>query len=356
MDLEQLVLKVFGGVQAQSEAMRKGVEEWYRLYFEDTVREGYDPCQRLPYTIVRKLTSAVFAEFEAEGSVTEQVAREAVAQALIGGECYLKPLQKGWAVVPRPNILILGRDDRGEPLDAVLGEKTRYNGKNYMLLERRFLSGGCLEIENRLFKEGRQVSLGEHPLYAALSPRLIFPSVEGVGLVRVKTPMANCVDGSLEGVSVYAPAVGLIRRVAENEAQLAGEFARGQSRLVVSRDMLRGGQLVDDLFVALDEDPENVGITVFAPQLREQSYLNRQQAYLRAVENLIGLKRGILSQVETVDRTATEITSTEGEYAATIRDFQRMWEDAAGKAEALRAALEGREPEQVHIEWGDGLL
>lgn len=355
MDLEQLVIRTLGYGECASAAMRQGVREWYRLYFEEGAREGYDPCLRLPYTIVRKLVSAVFAEYGGcEG--LDGLEREAVSHALIGGESYLKPVDKGWIVIPRTNILVLGRDAAGEPVEAVLAERSVYNNKQYLLMERRLFNGDSLQIENRLFREGRQVRFSEHPAYESLRERSVYPGVESVGLVRVKTPMANCVDGSREGVSVYAPAVGLIRRIAENEAQLAGEFQRGQSRLVVSRDMLRGGQLMDDTFISLDEDPDRVGITVFSPELREQSYLNRQQAYLRSVENVVGLKRGLLSQVEAVDRTATEITSSEGEYAATVRDFQRMWETAAEKAIRLRAQLEGKEMPQTQISWGDGVL
>lgn len=355
MDLERLVIRTLGYGECGSGAMRTAVREWYRLYFEQAGREGYEPCLRLPYTIVRKLVSAVFAEYGGFGEL-DGLEREAVSHALIGGECYLKPLEKGWAVVPRTNLLVLGRDAAGEPVEAVLAEKSVYGGKEYLLMERRLRCAGSLEVENRLFREDRQVKLSEHPAYGALQERFFYPGVDSVGLVRVKTPMANCIDGSREGVSVYAPAVGLIHRIAENEGQLVEEFRNGQSRLVVSRDMLRGGQLVDSTFIALDEDPDRVGITVFSPELREQSYLARQQAYLRAVENVVGLKRGLLSQVEAVDRTATEITSSEGDFAATIRDFQKMWEDAAVRAAALRASLEGKEAEQVRIEWGDGVM
>ena len=137
------------------------------------------------------------------------------------------------------------------------------------------------------------------------------------------------------------------------------EFRRGQSRLVVSRDMLREGQLQDSLFVGLDDSPESVGITVFSPELRENSYLNRQQAYLRSVENLIGLKRGLLSQVEAVDRTATEITSSEGEYMGLIRELQQVWEQvweqAVRDAAALQEALTGEMPDW-QIAWGDGVM
>ena len=355
MDLERLVSRYFGRGECSSAAMKRAVEQWYQLYFEDRAKEGYDPCLRLPYTIVRKLTSAVFAEYEGPAQL-QSVAREAVSHALIGGESYLKPLPGGWIVIPRTNVMVTVRSITGEPVEVFLAEQSVYNGKEYLLMERRYRAMDGLEIEHRLFRENKQVRMSEHPAYEGLPEHDFVSGVEGVGLVRVHTPMVNCIDGSREGVSVYAPAVGLLQRIAENEAQLAGEFKRGQSRLVVSRDMLRGGQLMDDTFISLDEDPDRVGITVFAPELREQSYLNRQQAYLRSVENAVGLKRGLLSQVEAVDRTATEITSSEGEYAATIRDFQKMWEQAAQQALELRAQLEGREAEEVQISWGDGVL
>lgn len=53
----------------------------------------------------------------------------------------------------------------------------------------------------------------------------------------------------------------------------------------------------DNVFVGLDDDIENVGVTIFSPALREQSFLARKQEYLRNVENVIGLKRGLLSEV-----------------------------------------------------------
>lgn len=373
--MEDWLGQVLGTGDVSSPRMRGAIEEWYRLYYGDgesgthamRALQGageYDPCQQIPYTIVRKLVSAVFAEYKASGSgvagavakALEPLRREAVAQALIGGECYLRPREdgrSGWMCVPRRNLLILERDPMGEPVDIAMAMEL----PGHTLVERRTLENGVLTVENRLFRGKRAVPLEALPQLAGLQERYVYPqAMNSVGLVRMRTPMANCVDGSLEGVSVYAPAVGLIRRIGENEAQLAGEFRRGQSRLVVSRDMLSDGQLKDDVFVALDDSPESVGITVFSPELREQSYLNRQQAYLRSVENVVGLKRGLLSQVEAVERTATEVTSSQGEYAMTIRDFQEMWRVALGKAAELAAKLSGKEPGQLQVEFGDGML
>ena len=101
-------------------------------------------------------------------------------------------------------------------------------------------------------------------------------------------------------MSVYAAAVGLIHNIDRNEAELSGEFERGKSRLVVSADMLQkrtvtdgGGtvitrELKDEVFTGLDEDPDRMGITIFSPALREQSFLARKTEYLRNVESLIG--------------------------------------------------------------------
>lgn len=348
----------FGVEDISSPAMKRAILRWLQLYY------GGDSPLQLSYTIVRKLVRAIFAEYE---SACDLPHREAMELALMGGESYLKPIpgeKFAWRAISRGNILIFGRDLWGEPRDVGLVEKTLLGRNYYTLLERRTLdAAGMLTVTNRLFRSssrgqiGREVSLKSHPAYAALPQQYTYPqSLEGVGLIRLKMPMTNCVDGSREGVSVYAPAVELMEAIAENELQLKKEFRNGASRLVVSRDLLSAGQLKDDVFVALDESPEAVGITVFAPQLREGSYLNRQQAYLRSLENIIGLKRGLLSQVEAVDRTATEITSSEGEYMTAILELRSSWEAAAKKAAQLEAALTGEEPKDPNISWGDGIL
>ena len=352
----------FGARDGSTEAMRQAVLQWFDMYYSGGVLQ-------LPYTIVRKLVRAVFAEYRVEGceALAALPHRRALELALIGGECYLKPVfgeAWQWQVVPRGSILVFSRDWNGEPTDVGLMEKIISGRNHYTLLERRRLdSRGMLTVTNRLFRSGnsrelgREVPLASHSRYAGLPESYTYPRPMGsVGLVRLRTPMANTVDGSGEGVSIYAPAAALIAAIEENEALTAQEFRNGQSRLVVSRDMLRDGQLADNLFVALDDSPEAVGITVFAPELRQKSFLERQQACLRCVENVIGLKRGLLGEVEAADRTATEITSSEGEYMTTLMDLRAAYEDAAKACAQLMSDLEGRNLGDVRITWGDGIV
>ncbi|WP_300024329.1 hypothetical protein [Oscillibacter sp.] len=136
----------------------------------------------------------------------------------------------------------------------------------------------------------------------------------------------------------YAPAVGPIHAINVNEAQINGEFERGESRIICSNDMMVVGpdgkrnKLKDHVFTAVDESPDDIGLTIFSPAFREQSFLARKTAYLRNCETLIGMKRGILSEVEAAERTAKVITSSEGDYNLTITDLQEMWETAAREA------------------------
>lgn len=352
----------FGAEDISSPAMKRAVGSWFDHYYDR------NSLMQLPYTIVRKLVCGMFAEYGASGSVLKSLPeRTAMELALIGGECYLKPVmlegQWHWRAIPRGSILVFARDWHGQPTDVGLMEKTRKGRFYYTLLERRKLdSAGYLTVTNRLFRSGdrgqlgREVKLSEQPMYKDLPARYTYPMVlDGVGLVRLKMPMANCIDGSREGVSIYAAALPLMAAIEENEKQLQEEFRNGKSRLVVSRDMLRDGQLKDSLFVGLDESPENVGITQFAPELRTQSFLERQQSYLKLLENVIGLKRGILSQVEAVDRTATEVTSSEGEYKCLLVDLQKCFEEVALECAALAGKLDGN-PEDVQLSWGDGVV
>lgn len=374
----------FEAKDTTTRAMRDAIEEWFSLYYQQDTTQDTDPCQRIAYTVVNKLVKTVFGEYKASSkspAAMEILAglnkkkREALQLALVGGECYIKPCpgETGFSftLIPRNNVLIFARNAEGIPVDMGTVEKTTQGKFYYTLLERRTVDGnGYLTIENRLFRSssaqklGQQVSLTEHPEYENLAVRYQYATPLGsVGLAQLKTPMLNCVDGSSDGVAVYAPACGLIRNIDRNEAQLNGEFSRGESRIIASSDMLsKNRELTDYLFVGLDEDPEQVGITVFSPELREASFLARKHEYLRNVESVIGLRRGMLSDANIEERTATEIASSAGDYNLTVIDFQGMWENALCQTVQICTELARlyklKVPEDtgVSVDWGNGIL
>ena len=380
----------YGAADCTSGSMKAAIAEWFNLFYQTSIPEDEDPCQRIPYTIVNKISKTCFGEYKAAGEdgfaqevldALDRVRKQAVQAALIGGEAYLKPFPLDgrftFTVVPRDRVLVFGKDVSGAPVDIGTAEQTLAGRSYYTLLERRTVGAdGRLTVRNRLYRSdtsdsiGRRVPLQSLPRYEALQEEYTYPQPLGIGLVRMKTPLANCVDGGTDGVSVYAAAVELIHNINRNEALLNGEFDRGQSRVIVSSDMLgtdeRGRRgLKDNLFVGLDDNPGEVGVTIFSPNLRESSFLARKTEYLRNVESIVGLKRGLLSDVEAAEKTATEITSSAGDYNLTIIDFQQMWEGAVREAAVLCGRL-GRlyrmpgahelDENTVSIDWGNGIL
>ena len=385
--------EAFGAADITATAMKEAIRDWFELYFEKEATKEEDPCQQIAYTIVRKLTKTTFGEYKAvtDDDFVSEVIRtlneqkqEGMDMALIGGECLLKPVplvRKNswrWSVVNRMNMMVFGTDEAGNLTDIGTAERTAQGGYYYTLLERRSVDvEGRLRIRNSLFRSreekqiGLRVPLGTLEKYAEFQDDYTFDvPVDSIGLVRMKTPVANCADGSRAGVSVYAAAVGLIHNINRNEAQLNQEFENGRSRVFVSDTLLRrrpdGSKAFDDsLFVGLDDDPEAIGVEIFSPTLRTQDFEARKQSYLRSCENIIGLKRGLLSEVEAADRTAKEITSSEGDYNLTIIDFQNMWEDAVKEAVRLCSVLGGMygiqgahevKPDAFSIDWGNGVL
>ena len=372
--------------------MKDAIRKWNDLYFQNAATPDSDPCQRIPYTIVRKLTKTAFSEYTAsseDGFVSGVLAaadakkKSAMQKALICGESGLKPIPSDngfrFSVVSRTNILVFARDGDGNITDIGMTERSVSGRFYYTLLERRTVdAGGYLTITNKLYRSGSEEALGqsvalaELPQYASIADEYTFPKPIGsVGIAWLKTPIDNSVDGSADGVSVYDAAVGLIENINRNEAQINGEFERGKSRIIASADMLefddagKRKKLSAEVFTAVDEAPEDVGITIFSPALREQSFLARKTEYLRNVENMIGLKRGLLSEVEAAERTATEVTSSEGDYNLTIIEFQQMWEDALREAARLCGILgqmyhvpgaHDVDDDSIIVDWGNGVL
>lgn len=368
----------FGAADVTSTPMRKAIADWFSAYYG---RGEDDPCQRVACAIVSRLTRTAFGEYQARGSsefaenvlkALDKKRKTAIQLALVGGACYIKPCltQTGFSftLIPRTNVLIFGRNGNGAVNDMGTMERSVRGGWYYTLLERRRLdSAGHLILENTLYRSrserflGGKVPLRAHPAYVNLADKYRFPEPMGLGVVELRTDSVNCVDGTADAVSVFAPAMGLIRNLDKNEAQMNGEFDRGQSRIVVSADMLGQAGLQDNIFVGLDEDPENVGLTVFSPQLREQSFLARKQEYLRNIESLLGLKRGSLCDANEDMRTATEITSSAADYNLTVIEVQRMWEAALRQVLRLcgvLARLYGLPygDTEVSIDWGNGVL
>ena len=237
----------FGVKDVTTPEMRRAIQAWFALYFDGDAPPEEDDCQRIPAIIVHKLYKTAFSEYSAaiardgaewlsgELERLNRKSKTAVQYQLVGGECLIKPVLWGGALdftlIRRDCFLPIARDADGKLLSVGTVENTAQGGWYYSLLERRTVEAdGALTIESRLFRSrdgstlGEEVSLQSLPKYEQLQPVLRLPGIGSVGLAQLRTPLFNCVDGTSDAVSVYAPAVGLIKNINRNERQFCDEF------------------------------------------------------------------------------------------------------------------------------------
>lgn len=388
---------VFGAEDITSAAMKNAVAEWYDLYFRCNPSGGAAWAQRIPYTIVDALHCACFGEYRAGlaaggdaakarllgGALDalEAVRGSAFQHALIGGEVFIKPVPRSdgtfsFTVVPRPGYMVLGRGDDGAITAVGSREVSWQDGRQFTLLEKRATGAdGLLTIESRLYESrtkgslGRRVPLDKVAKYAGMREVLTLPYPCGLGMVHMKTPMANCVDQSFDGVSIYAAAAGKIAAAARHEARTEDEYRLTRPRVIASVDIMRRDENGDVLDVPeyivpiVDDEPASAGLTVYNPAPNQAQLEARMHQHLRDIENIVGLRRGVLSGVEAAERTATEVAATSARYAMTVAGLCGMWRravaDTARLCDTLGRMYHGwdaaRAPE-VEISFGDGVL
>lgn len=394
----------FGRPDVTSQEMRDAINAWRDTYLKREGDKASDPCMRMAYVIVHKLQKGVFAEYSSDILDKEKTAkgkwmdrnlsqldliRDSILQwMLIGGECWVKPVPRPGPdgstifaplLVHRTDAVILAREPDGRVTSIVTAEHTARGSQYYTLLERRTVdANGYLTIENKLYASfdrgtlGVRTALSKLDRYAQLPDLYTYPvPVGGVGMTPLRVPLANCVDGSMDAISIYEPAMGLIRNIDQNEKQLNDEFELARHRLIAPAEMLKTGRdgrrtLDDSVFVALKDIHSDLAPTAFTPQLRDEPYERREQKYLRAIENQIGLKRGMLSDAQEVEKTAFEVASTAGDYNLSLLDLQQVWFDGVREYLTLCDTL-GKMyrycdqsawdvTEQLAITWGNGVL
>lgn len=371
-----------------SEKMQRAIKLWFELYFDDSIDCDTDSATRIPYVVVDGLYKACFGEYGLTiEDVTpkdkhmatvvenlEEVQAEAFQQAMIGGEGFIKPILDGdtfrFGFIPRNCYVVLARDAAGNITSLGTCEVTIKGQHYYTLLERRTVADGRLTIENKLFKSASASYIGEHAdleeLYEGLEETVMLP-IDGLGLAPIKMPMVNCVDGSKDGVSIYAAAIEEILTLYWHERRTNNEYELTEPHMVVSVDVLKrdenGKVDIPKYAMSLDEAPENVGVHTYNPTPNQAQLEARANQILRNIENIIGLRRGVLSHVESDDRTATEVQASSARYALVIADLQKTWEAAVHAVLEVCNALgqiylgwDSTEYSEPSVSWGNGVL
>lgn len=232
-------------------------------------------------------------------------------------------------------------DSSGRMIGAIFYDHLVRGGRIYTRLENHEFSSGKYTVTVKAFRSMTSADIGvEVPLtdvaeWAALAPHTEFTGVDRPLWGYFKVPKGNAADRhSPLGVSVYAPAVDIIRDADEQYGALLWEYNGGQLALDVDQTALRpgpdGSSTIPLREQRLYRNWINGSVSggrnlyeVFAPTLRDESYRKGLDSMLKRIEFQCGLAYGTLSDPQNVDKTAEEIRSSKQRSYTTVKDLQR---------------------------------
>lgn len=244
-------------------------------------------------------------------------------------------------------------DDDGNITDIAFHDSFVEGNIRYSKVERhKFdISSRTITITNKAYKTKNNsnadtTELGnEIPLVAVDKWALIEPEIEVTNIDKplygyYKVPIANNIDINCPlGVSVFHKASKVIERADRQFSRLDWEYDAGQMAIDVDPMAIKtdsgyyGTSSMDDLrsrvYRKLDLGTDDT-YKEFAPTLRDASYINGLNLYLMRIEDICGVARGTISNVDGTARTATEILILK----------QKTYVTTASNQEALQRCLE----------------
>lgn len=346
---------IIGKDVALSPSMIEAINEWKRM-----LSGNADWCNdevkslRLEKGICREFADSALAEMEAK--VLNNDNMDKVLQKALGdinkklqtglalGAMVLRPLGPDKAeYVSADKFVVISFDDTGTPNDiAFLVMKCVGENNYYTRVERHYFVDGNLTIENKCYHSesrndiGRICSLTEVPEWEKIAPGPItYIGMTQMDFGYYQNPVENEVDGSACGVSIYESGKEIIQKADIQAARLDWEYDSGERAIHVDQNVLKKQgrteylpRLKKRLYKGLDIDGEDkTFFNDYSPEMRDEAFRRGLEEYKRELEFNVGLAYGDLSDVQEVEKTASEVIVSKTRKYNRVGAIQKKLED-----------------------------
>ena len=284
----------------------------------------------------------------------------------------------------------LAFDSSGRITEAAFLQSKVQKDKIYYRLEVHKWEGNKVTISNKAYVNnnidsnpidvtqvslGKEIKLSDVPEWSGLEEEITLNNVSKPLFAYFKMPEANTVDVSSPlGVSGFDRAKSLIKDADEQYSRLLWEYEGGEMAVDIDRDALQflqdpsgnGGhselpRKQQRLYRTVDLGESNT-YNIYAPALRDSSYMQGLNTILMRIEDVTSLSRGTLSDASAEARTATELKILKQRSYQANADIQKAIEDCLEDviyAMNVYATLYEVTPEgeyDVSYEWDDSII
>lgn len=323
-----------------TDIMAEKINEWLSMYRGQAAWiDDYVKSLRLEQGICREFADTALSEMEISVSneklddmlkdFVSSNLNENLQSGLALGSFIIKPLGENKAeFVTADRFVPLAFSADGRLTDVIFIDTKKISSSSfYRRLERHELTQGGLHIQNTAYYSGSADNLGTPcPLasvieWADLPEDVVYPT-DRVDFGYYRNPIKNEIDGTFCGVSIYESATELIKKADIQFGRLEWEFESGERAIHVDVTALQPAltssgdrkkrfeapKLNKRLYRGLNLEAENGDLfKEFSPEFRDDSIINGLEQMKRSIEFNVGLAYGDLSDVQQVEKTATEV-------------------------------------------------
>lgn len=351
---------------AITEEMRRNQEKWRQIFNgKASWNNEKIKSRRLAKGICNKIAKQVTVKFTSEISgdnlrakyLNEQYQRviavdgkdgfrTTVEKACAGGTIVFRPFVRGdeirVRVVENDSYYPMKYNEVDELISAIFTDSIQKDDYYYTLLEKGTYDEKrkTYQIEYTAWLSNSQNALGKNipltdvPEWSELLPSITWTDVEFPWFVEFVMPeLGTEVERVPQGSALFSNAIDDLEKADRQEELIEHEFHAGRLRQQGTSDLFRkdmnGNYIMDsDIFQVFEGvlGGDNDFIRTYNPEFRIASLKERDNDILRHIEFACEVSYGLISDVQLIAKTATEVRHGEKDTAVTVDSIKGAFE------------------------------
>jgi A118 family predicted phage portal protein len=330
---------------ALSDEMINGIELWHKCYVGNAPWIKPDnnlASLKLERSVTREFANIALNEMTSTVNVQklDDIYKNSIRnlnrnlqRGLATGAMVIKPLGGDKVQYVSANAFIpIEFDSKGRLIKVVFPEYKKLGDRHYTRLEFHSLDyENGLTITNTAYVSstasnlGREIPLSAVDEWADLEERVTYPLMKRPAFGYYVNPIDNTIDGSHCGISIFEPAIDIIKKADIQFGRIDWEFESAERAIHADEQAFKKNgkipKLNERLYRAVDLGTDEL-FKEYSPQLRQADFIAGLEEYKREIEFAVGLSYGDISNPQSVDKTATEIKTSKQRKYNTVTAIQ----------------------------------